>query len=259
MRAASRKYRIFHITHRASGYFYLSVTMAKEYSINAFVNRLNDIKDWPEHRKYANAALVWFVRSHGPFTNQDFDVKLEPSEYQHRYKAQDAGAIIAHKLGTEKLLSTRIVPNRDWQLYNQAIVHLSPKEKLHSGNNKPRLTMLEQRGVVDIESKPICDDVSLWQLLALVPTSHCSPILLTKDGEAQLERCKMVSNSVMVTMKLDLLFKEGEGWREVERNKRVTLIHFAPNIATALKEMDLLSTVFVHSHTPESKYTYYGN
>lgn len=257
MHYASRQYRIFRVTHNATGHYYLSMTLSREYSLNSFIERLNEQYAWKPDRKYANAALMWFIRKFGPFTNNDFTVVQEKETFRNRYQVIDHAGHIARKLGSDKLLTTRVVKRQEWQLYEKALIELSPRGKL--AVQPPRLSKLEQMGAVELESQPMHGGMHLWQLLGLVPTSHCSPVVLTKLAEEQFSRCISAGHVVMAYLKVKLAFKIDEGWKAEVRESTVTLVHFAPTIASALKELEEMATSFVHEHTPESKYDYYGS
>lgn len=252
MYSPHRQYRIFRITHTASNHFYLSVTVSREMSLNTHVNRFNDMREWGPHRKYQNAALMWFVRKFGPFANTDFTVSLEEGEYRHQHKAFDAAGHLARRLGTEFLLSSRIISKSNWLLHEKAVIELSPEGKLKSGM-RATPTQLERRGRLEIESQPVSKDLKLWQLLYTTSTCHPSPILLTKLRDEQFDRCRQTGHAAVVVLKVELP-RKGQ-WAELSHT--YSLIHFAPTISDALREMEELAQVLIHDHTPESQYPRY--
>ena len=252
MYSPRRQYRIFRITHTASKHFYLSVTVSREQSLNTYVNRFNDMREWGPLRKYQNAALMWFCRKYGPFNNTDFTMQIEEGEYGQQYKALQAAGILAHKLGTELLLSSRIINRRNWLLHEKAIIELSPEGKLKSGM-RATPSQLERRGHLEIESHPIQPQLELWQLLHMPKSNHSHPIMLTKLREQQFDRCIAAKHACVAVLKVELPVRMKFG----EQMRRFALIHFGPTISDTLRELEELAQVIIHEHTPETEYSLY--
>jgi hypothetical protein len=244
-----RYFRIFRITHIKSGFFYLTITVSREYSLMAFVERLNDMTKWGPDKKYQNAPLLWFVRKFGPFLNTEFTVTLEEGEHRHRHNAIEVARALAVTLGTDKLLCSTVISKRDWALYERAVIELSPEGKLKAGKASTP-TILESRGHLTIDSRPMDKNLRVEQILMFLRSNYIAPVVLTKLLDEQFKRCQDSKHVASVVLDIELPVNGRFGTSLTS----FALIHIAPTIADAMREMELLASAFITNHTPDSEY-----
>lgn len=227
---ASRKppARVFMVEHIATGYYTMVATIAKEYLLSTFINRLNGILTWNERRKFTNYAIVWFAREYGPFKAEDFRVINVSGRLESAANARVFAANEATKRGTDKLLNAHVVPGTEWKLEHHAMRVLKIVRKKDIDKNNP-VTGLEQMGRLTIDTFPIGDKSHLWQLMALTKDNVGNAVALTPNPDDAFKVCRTAGRAAVGMLAIK---HEGDIFS-------THYIHFAPSIAELMSSMEV--------------------
>lgn len=261
MHHPTRKYRIFKVTHIATGYFALIITISREYSLMAFVERINEQAKWGPDRKFTNYAFAYFVKKHAPVRNTEFTVELaNKEEYAQQFKARSAAETIALSIGTDKLLNTKIVSNDKWELFNIGIQYFAGNGKKLSPLDKNVPTALERLGSVSAGTHHLNGRKSFDRRAALLwPIAGYSHVhLVTPDPTAAIVACIAADHAAWATVEVSLDVEEETAWGvgTTVVKKAIAFASFAPTLSAALDELQRRMEVIMARHTPQTVYKY---
>lgn len=258
MHHPTRKYRIFKVTHLTTGYFALIITISREYSLMAFVERINEQAKWRPDRKFTNYAFAYFVRHHAPVVNSEFEVTLaNGKEYSQQHIARSDAEIIALATGTEKLLNTKIVPNDKWELFNIGIQYFAGNGKKLLPVVKSDPSPLEKMGVVTVGTIPIKGKPGFRESDALmwVKANYMNLHVVTPDRAIALAACNKADQAVWAAVEVKLDMEVSRSWDSPTVEKQgIVFAHYGPTIAVVLEELQYRMEVILARHTPQTKY-----
>jgi hypothetical protein len=231
-------------------------------NMDSIVKRVHDAAALGPKRTIVNYPLKDFGDRWAPLSVGDWEVFGGDIAYQNFDSALEAARLYVTESDTGKfLLSSNVFERHEWPAYKpakervvsrhaaQAIAHTAstPLAALTWFGDIKRSYI--ESGIVTC-TKGVDGSLVVW-------TMGTSLTMLTPDIEEQSKKCAAAGKIVMISVYLDLVFKDTRRFHSGNVIKPVKFAHFAPSITMAMAELRDLVRDIQLTHTGDTDYPEY--
>lgn len=247
------------VKYKKTGHYFIVISATQTLNLDSIIKRVHDAEAMGPKRSVINWPLKDFADTHAPVVPADFEVTTMNGTFDTSKEAAKVATALAQlELGTKLLLSTQVVERADWEAYAPAkervirrqferanVANLSaPTQILAWFSDFKRSTT--ETGFVTCK-KMVSGSLVMWAGMEAVT-------LLTHDIPGQSEKCVAAEKIVMVSVYLELVFKDTRRFHSGNVVKSVKFGHFAPSLLIAMSELKEYLTELQRTHTGDTEY-----
>ncbi|MNQ14101.1 hypothetical protein D3C85_270400 [compost metagenome] len=254
-----RPYLVHIARYKKTGHYFVVITTAQSINLDTIIKRIHDAMAAGPKRAIINFPLKDFADTYSPVVPDDFEVLTMVDSFgTHKEAAKLAREMAQTEHGTKLLLSTQIVDRALWEAYVPAkenVIRRQCEAANVASLSAPSIALQwfseHNRSCVEtgiVNSKQGVDgSLTIW-------ASNTTMTLLTPNIEEQTAKCVAAEKIVMISIYVELVFKDTRRFHSGNVMKHIKFSHFAPSLQDAILELkDLVADVLV-THTGDSAY-----
>jgi len=250
------------VKYKKTGHYFIVISATQTLNLDSIIKRVHDAEAMGPKRSVINWPLKDFADTHAPVVPADFEVTTMNGTFDTSKEAAKVATALAQlELGTKLLLSTQVVDRSEWEAYAPAKERVIRRqfERANIDNLSAPTAALTwfgefKRSIVEtgivVCKKGVEGSLVMW-------AANSSFTLLTPDIIEQSNKCIAVEKIVMISVYLDLVFKDTRRFHSGNVIKPIKFAHFAPDLVTAMSELKEYIADVRRSHTGDSEYPSY--
>jgi len=252
------------VKYKNTGHYFIVISATQTVNLDSIVKRVHDAKSMGPKRTIVNYPLKDFADLHSPVVPTDFEVSTMNGTYDtHDEAAKVATALAQLELGTWLLLSTQVVERPEWEAYEPAKESVIRRQFEKANIDQlsaptAALTWFSEFKRSNIETGIVTCKKGVGGSLVMWGGST-TLTLLTPDKLEQTKKCVAAEKIVMISVHIDLVFKDTRRFHSGNVIKQIKFGHFAPSMIVAMTELKELIEDVRRAHTGDSEYPTYAH